>query len=1316
MGFAADFLVRQLAVASRGHRREGDRRALGSLFLLALTGLVIGTLPCRVKAQSVTVTNVFQNHYHYGYPIGNQDCPSGYNIPAGQYSSTYHLERGHAIHHLDPKNPANDYWVYWAHFDNSSYGVAEVAVFKSTTECGPYILQTGLYPAYNTDGASYGFQPGGWQSRDEIVFRDTTTQTYNPDGSVASYASAYLISASNDLGTQTSSTGSTCNYANDSMAIFRLTPDYLGIDASTNTSTNGANWAFGCDQREAPVMFRQGSKYFLITSQAAGWYPSQGGYGVSANPLTGWTPDPLNLGNTSTFGGQTSDGFTIEGTEANTYVLTFDHLGGDDSKNPAKNELTDTGEMWLPVLLDDTAGTATLNWYPSWTVDNTTGVLTLPTMTNLAVGSSATATVTSVSGYPASNAVDGSYTTRWVGSSTGSSSFNAAKPTTSTLCPITGATSSTTCSPSLITDLGSVQPVQELDLSWYMVKGSEPYYTFKVEYSNDGQTWNTLDYTAFANASNAAANNLSAQPFSNDITYGFNAVPVSFSARYVAVTETSVVQQNSTSPFYGPGLYELGVIGSTAPAVPEPVTLTVTPSSSSPATDSSFTVGVTVAGPAGQPTPSGYVQLSAPNYVSETYGLVQGASSFTVPAGALGGGAETITVSYRPDPTSVPIYGTTVVTGGANVSVSAPDAPTSLSVTASAPASLTAAWSASIGASSYIVERSSDGGDTYTQVGTTSATTFTDTGLTNGGSYCYAVAAENGAGAGPLSSAVCATPTTNFPVSNLSVTPSGPGALTISFTGYSTATGYLIKRSVAGGAYSTLTTTTATSYTDSGLTDTTDPYCYTVAAVFSSGTAGDSAPVCNTVSDAYVPANVAVTQWASGALYLSWLTSGATNSSYVIKRSVNGGPYVTIATQTALTYIDTGLTNYSNVYCYVVDSYLNGVSGPDSASACSSPTGDFLGVPNSSFETPSEKSALWQTGTSISGGSWTFVGGSGASSGNVSGISYNNTGTWTNGNGNAPDGVQVAYLCGTGSIAQAISGFVVGQTYTITVAASERQNKTQTANPFTISVNGSVIATFNPSQSVAYYRDYSVSFTATAATNTIAIAGTTTTASTVSTVLIDNVRIATTGTAASTISVSPMTIAQGTASAVLTATQTFSGAAPAGGLIFQVNGGSQVAGTCTVNGSTQTCTANYPTAKLAVGAATIVASYLGDTNYAAASGENTLTVNEASTGTVQLTTTTVLAQLADGSYTATVSVENNGTTTAGNVTITSLALGSAAGAPVPASLGNIAPGGTATVTLSAPASAGTAGSTVVERVNGTYSGGTFGGSLRARLP
>ncbi|GGG85742.1 pectinesterase family protein [Edaphobacter dinghuensis] len=104
-------------------------------------------------------------------------------------------------------------------------------------------------------------------------------------------------------------------------------------------------------------------------------------------------------------------------------------------------------------------------------------------------------------------------------------------------------------------------------------------------------------------------------------------------------------------------------------------------------------------------------------------------------------------------------------------------------------------------------------------------------------------------------------------------------------------------------------------------------------------------------------------------------------------------------------------------------------------------------------------------------------------------------------------------------------------------------------------------------------------------------------------------------------------------------------------------------------------------------------------------------------GTVQLITTAVLTQLTDGSYQATVTITNNGTGTAQNVELTSATLGSAAGTPLPLAAGDIAPGGgNTTVTLNFPSSAGVAGAAAVEKYSGSYTGGTFGGSIRAKLP
>lgn len=1193
-----------------------------AFFCCLLTMLAL-CLP-RLCAQAVTVTNVFQNHYHYGFPIGNQDCPSGYTIPSGQYPSTYHLERGHAIHHLDAKNADNDYWVYWAHFDNSSYGIAEIAIFKSTSECGPYTLQTYLDSAHNTDGAGYGFRPGGWQSRDDNIFRDTD-QSYNSDGTVASYASAYLITASDSLGTATSSSSSTCSYANDSMAIFKMTSDYMGIDSSTNTATNGANWVFVCDQREAPVMFRKDNRYFLITSQAAGWYPSQGGYGVSSSPLTGWTADPIALGNSSTFGGQTSDGFMIAGTTSNTYVLTFDHLGGADSKNLSSSEKYDTGEIWLPVTLDSSAGTATLNWYSSWSIDNTTGELTLPTLTNAAKGATVTSTVATSSSYPLSNAVDGSYSTRWASSVSSSGAFTAAKSTTAALCPVTGATSATTCNPSLIVDLGTTIPVQEIDLSQYMLKGSEPYYTYKIAYSSDKSTWTTLDYTTIDSASDATAKNISVVPFSNNITYGFNALPVDFSARYVALIQTgAITQNNSSSPynsFYVPNLYEIGIIESTAPASPQQATVTVTPSTTTPATDSAFTVAVTVSGPSGQPTPTGYVQLFTPEYISETYGLVSGANSFTIPAGALNGGDETITVRYRADPTSVPVYGTATTSNAATVTVSTPDAPENLALTQSMPGTLTLGWTAATGAASYSVQRSSDG-ESYTQLSTPSTNAYVDSGLNNDSTeYCYRVASVNSAGAGSYSSPVCSTATANFPVSNLTVTQTAPGALTIGFTALSSASSYIINRSVAGGAYAQRTTVSTNTYIDNGLTPDSVTYCYTVAAVFTTGTASASSPVCNTATANFIPTNLAVTKWASGALYLSWLGNGTGTDTYTITRTKNGGSATTLSATAAIPqYVDSSLTNDSDVYCYTVAETQNSVSSPASAQVCNTPTANFLTIPNYSFETPTIP--LWSTGPSYltaALASWTFVGTSGSSSGNNSGISNQVSGTWAkaNGSGAAPLGTQMAYIEEAGSIAQSIAGFTSGQQYTLLASASQRQTVTQTANPLAFSVAGTVLGIATPPQTNPYYVDYGYNFVASGSTQAIALIGTS--SSSTSAVLVDNIRIFPSSgtTVTATTETAAVTLTKGQSAVDLTPV---AGAGGATTLFYQIYP-SLPAGLSF--SSTTGAITGTPTTASSMTTYTVT---VGDNAGGTASATFTMTVNAAVTATVNTTSSALTVE------------------------------------------------------------------------------------------
>jgi Alginate lyase len=103
-------------------------------------------------------------------------------------------------------------------------------------------------------------------------------------------------------------------------------------------------------------------------------------------------------------------------------------------------------------------------------------------------------------------------------------------------------------------------------------------------------------------------------------------------------------------------------------------------------------------------------------------------------------------------------------------------------------------------------------------------------------------------------------------------------------------------------------------------------------------------------------------------------------------------------------------------------------------------------------------------------------------------------------------------------------------------------------------------------------------------------------------------------------------------------------------------------------------------------------------------------------GTVQLATTASLTQLGDGTYEATVTVKNNGTGTAQNVQLTGATLGSAAGSPLSATLGEIQPGASSIAIVLFPSSAGAPGAAAAEHYTGTYTGGSFGGSIRAALP
>ena len=173
----------------------------------------------------------------------------------------------------------------------------------------------------------------------------------------------------------------------------------------------------------------------------------------------------------------------------------------------------------------------------------------------------------------------------------------------------------------------------------------------------------------------------------------------------------------------------------------------------------------------------------------------------------------------------------------------APATPMGLAATAgNAQVSLT--WTASVGATSYQVKRSTSSG-AEDQISLPTSSSYTDTGLTNGTKYYYVVLAENSGGDSADSAQVSATPTapSTPPASPTGLNATGGNAQeSLSWSVSLGAARYDVKRSTtSGGPYGTaVASATATNYTDTSVTNGTT-YYYVVSAVNTVGQSANSA-------------------------------------------------------------------------------------------------------------------------------------------------------------------------------------------------------------------------------------------------------------------------------------------------------------------------------------------------------------------------------------------------------------------------------------------------------------------------------------------
>ena len=286
--------------------------------------------------------------------------------------------------------------------------------------------------------------------------------------------------------------GATHNNAD--LAIYRLKEDWSGIEKRIVLLNPGA-W------RELPNILKVDGYYYLFTSGCAGWYPTPGMYNSATNMEGPWS-DLRNVGNMTTFSSQSGYGFYLKKDSTNYIMNSYRWMG-----NWKDATLKTTQSLRLPITVSD--GYAFYDYFEELLYNWDEDVL-VPVQRGRILSQ----------GRPTSygkNANDGNYKSQW---------------TVDTQWPY-----------SWEVDLGQSYNVNQVQISWRIHIGSEAYYNYIVEGSEDGVNYKTLidrskGYT----------------------DYGFTVDSCMGKARYIKVTVNDAKPRSGENN-YPSSFYEIKVMG-----------------------------------------------------------------------------------------------------------------------------------------------------------------------------------------------------------------------------------------------------------------------------------------------------------------------------------------------------------------------------------------------------------------------------------------------------------------------------------------------------------------------------------------------------------------------------------------------------------------------------------------------------------------------------------------------------------------------------------------------------------------------------------
>ena len=270
----------------------------------------------------------------------------------------------------------------------------------------------------------------------------------------------------------------------------------------------------------------------------------------------------------------------------------------------------------------------------------------------------------------------------------------------------------------------------------------------------------------------------------------------------------------------------------------------------------------------------------------------------------------------------------------ASVAPEIPAAPTDLTAVAPTHLSVSLSWvDASTSETCHLVERSADG-VIWSAIATLdrNVTSFTDVTAAAGTDYVYRVSAANGSGSSAFSNeafvSVPPTPAVPAPPSGL-LAALVSGTVRLNWTDNSSdETGFIVERSVNGGAYAVLATVAAGVVTMTDSTVSAGSTCaYRVCSVNAVGASAPSAAA-SVALPAPPPASASgLTATATPtSVTVAWVDNATNESSYRLERSANGGAFLLwiVLPSNSTAYVDTSVVAGSTYAYRVVASNSSG--------------------------------------------------------------------------------------------------------------------------------------------------------------------------------------------------------------------------------------------------------------------------------------------------------------------------------------------------------------------------------------------------------